>query len=395
MGRRLIGIARTFLFLGLTSFGGPAVHIARFEQTFVRKLGWLSAQQYQMLVAQAHFLPGPASSQIGFAIGFLRAGLAGAIIAFLAFTLPSVLLMLAMALQLLLLVTPEQLDVILAAMKLFAVVVVADAVRSMAASFCKDWFTRGVALLATGLVLLAGLTPWVLVAGAGVAGLARALVLKAGHVASLPGPAAPSIECPTEPLAINQVLLWLALWLLILVASFLLPSALWSGFYQAGSFVFGGGHVVLPMLAETLAGRLDSETLLTGYAAAQMVPGPMFTMVTWLAAIMQPEAPFSAALVATLAIFLPGFLLMLAVLPLWRWLSQQAQATAALAAVNAAVVGLLLATLLGPVVTGAIYGVTDVLLVLLGLVLMMWRKVSVLLLMGFMLVAKGALVTLA
>ena len=395
MGRRLIDIARTFLFLGLTSFGGPAVHIARFEQTFVRKLGWLSAQQYQMLVAQAHFLPGPASSQVGFAIGFLRAGLAGAIIAFLAFTLPSVLLMLAMALQLLLLVTPEQLDVILAAMKLFAVVVVADAVRSMAASFCKDWFTRGVALLATGLVLLVGLTPWVLVAGAGVAGLARALVLKAGNTASLPGPAAPSIECPTEPLAINQVLLWLTLWLLILVASFLLPSALWSGFYQAGSFVFGGGHVVLPMLAETLAGRLDSETLLTGYAAAQMVPGPMFTMVTWLAAIMQPEAPFSAALVATLAIFFPGFLLMLAVLPLWRWLSQQAQATAAVAAVNAAVVGLLLATLLGPVVTGAIYGVTDVLLVLLGLVLMMWRKVSVLLLMGFMLVAKGALVTLA
>jgi len=220
-------------------------------------------------------------------------------------------------------------------------------------------------------------------------------VLKAGNTASLPGPAAPSIECPTEPLAINQVLLWLTLWLLILVASFLLPSALWSGFYQAGSFVFGGGHVVLPMLAETLAGRLDSETLLTGYAAAQMVPGPMFTMVTWLAAIMQPEAPFSAALVATLAIFFPGFLLMLAVLPLWRWLSQQAQATAAVAAVNAAVVGLLLATLLGPVVTGAIYGVTDVLLVLLGLVLMMWRKVSVLLLMGFMLVAKGALVTLA
>ncbi|MCA6065208.1 chromate efflux transporter [Thalassolituus marinus] len=395
MGKILIDIARAFLFLGLTSFGGPAVHIARFEQTFVRKLGWLSAQQYQMLVAQAHFLPGPASSQVGFAIGFLRAGFAGAIIAFVAFTLPSVLLMLAMALQLLLLVTPEQLDVILAAMKLFAVVVVADAVRSMAASFCNDWFTRVVALLATGLVLLAGLTPWVLIAGAGVAGLARALVLKAGNTASLPGPAAPSIECPTEPLAINQVLLWLALWLLILVASFLLPSALWSGFYQAGSFVFGGGHVVLPMLAETLAGRLDSETLLTGYAAAQMVPGPMFTMVTWLAAIMQPEAPFSAALVATLAIFLPGFLLMLAVLPFWRWLSQQAQATAAVAAVNAAVVGLLLATLLGPVVTGAIYGVTDVLLVLLGLVLMMWRKVSVLLLMGFVLVAKGALVTLA
>lgn len=384
MGRILIDIARTFLFLGLTSFGGPAVHIARFEQTFVRKLGWLSAQQYQMLVAQAHFLPGPASSQVGFAIGFLRAGFAGAIIAFVAFTLPSVLLMLAMALQLLLLVTPEQLNVILAAMKLFAVVVVADAVRSMAASFCKDWFTRGVALLATGLVLLAGLTPWVLIAGAGVAGLARALVLKAGNTASLPGPAASSIECATEPLAINQVLLWLALWLLILVASFLLPSALWSGFYQAGSFVFGGGHVVLPMLAETLAGRLDSETLLTGYAAAQMVPGPMFTMVTWLAAIMQPEAPFSAALVATLAIFLPGFLLMLAFLPWWHWLSGKPVAAKAIAGVNAAVVGLLLATLLGPVATGAIHSVTDVVLVVAALWLSMrlkWRVFGVMVVM--------------
>ena len=378
MGRRLIDIARTFLFLGLTSFGGPAVHIARFEQTFVRKLGWLSAQQYQMLVAQAHFLPGPASSQVGFAIGYQRAGLTGAVVAFLAFTLPSVLLMLLAALQLAWFASSEWLTVMMSALKLLAVVVVSDAVWTMAGNFCRDGYSRGVMLLATWLVLLVGVSSWWIIALGAASGFALAL-------RQTPESPNHSVSPDSHPgVLLKQSLAWLAVWAGLLLLSFLFPASILSGFYQAGSFVFGGGHVVLPLLAQTLADHLDNETLLRGYAAAQMVPGPMFTIATWLGAELQTETPVTGALLATVAVFLPGFLLMLAFLPWWHWLSGKPVAAKAIAGVNAAVVGLLLATLLGPVATGAIHSVTDVVLVVAALWLSMrlkWRVFGVMVVM--------------
>lgn len=344
--RHTLEVFFTFLWLGCISFGGPAAHIGIFQREFVQRRQWLGNDDFSRLLALVQFLPGPASSQLGFAIGRGRAGLPGAVAAFIGFTLPSAALMLAFALGMLAGLGDQYswLAGIMLGLKWLAVVVVADAVITMNRNFCTDGFTRIIAAamaaltLATGFMALGGLL---------LAAVAGGLWWK---------PAQPSTATPaTLPKPNGRSLLWLlpfaALPLLAVINSPVVD--LINGFFYSGTLVFGGGHVVLPLLQQQFEQQLTADALLAGYALAQAMPGPLFTLATYLGAMILPVAPVSGALLATLAVFLPGFLLLLAVQPYWHLLTQYPRIRAAVAAVNAAVVGLLFATFINPVLTSA------------------------------------------
>lgn len=343
--RHTLEVFFTFLWLGCISFGGPAAHIGIFQREFVQRRQWLGNDDFSRLLALVQFLPGPASSQLGFAIGRVQAGLPGAVAAFVGFTLPSAALMLVLALGMLAGIGTESwLTGLLLGLKWLAVVVVADAVITMNRNFCTDGFTRIIAAamaaltLATGFMALGGLL---------LAAVAGGLWWK---------PAQPSTATPaTLPKPNGRSLLWLlpfaALPLLAVINSPVVD--LINGFFYSGTLVFGGGHVVLPLLQQQFEQQLTADALLAGYALAQAMPGPLFTLATYLGAMLLPTAPVSGALLATLAVFLPGFLLLLAVQPYWYLLTRYPRIRAAVAAVNAAVVGLLFATFINPVLTSA------------------------------------------
>lgn len=382
MFSRIRSIAQMFFWLGISSFGGPAAHIARFEQVFVRQRGWLSAEAFQQLVAQAHLLPGPSSSQVGFAIGVQRAGLAGGITAFIAFTLPSALLMLLAATQLVQVGGYAAATSVIHGLKLIAAVVVADAVLAMARNFCRSAVAAVLAVLACLLTLLHWPAYAVIVIAAVAVLLWKRLSVAAGEPVARPAGNGVSEE------SLNgfwrQSAGWLLLWGLLLLLTLAVPDPLWAGFYQSGSLVFGGGHVVLPLLQQSFASGLSADSLLTGYAAAQVMPGPMFTLATYLGALLAQETPVWGALQATLAIFLPGFLLMLAVTPLWSRLAVWPPAAIAIPGINAAVVGILLATLINPVLTTAVSGIADVFILLTGAALLIGKRLGVLSLLVLM-----------
>lgn len=350
-----------FLALGCTSFGGPAAHIGYFRVAFVERLGWLDDAAFARLVALSQFLPGPGSSQVGFAIGLERAGLAGGLAAFLGFTLPSFLL-----LAVLVVLAPEAesgswMAGLVAGLKLLAVVVVADAVRTMYASFCT---TRLAAALAVGAacVLLAFPAPLLQIAV-----LLLAAVVAAWASAYMPGAGA-GMAPPRRPVRWLPLLLVAGAFLALIPLGRETPLlALARDFFHAGALVFGGGHVVLPLLQETAGASLGAERFLTGYAAAQAVPGPMFTLAAWLGGALLPASPWAGALVATIAIFAPGLLLVLALKDAFASLAARPRLAAAAAGVNAAVVGLLLAALYRPVFTAAVHGGVDLALALAGL----------------------------
>lgn len=357
-----------FLLLGCVSFGGPAAHIGYFQQAFVQRLSWLDDAAYARLVALSQFLPGPSSSQVGFAIGYRRAGLPGAVAAFLGFTLPSFLLMLAAALLLAQVADSSVLDGLVRGLKLLAVVVVAEAVRSMALAFCRDPVTRGIAVLTALLLLLAG-SPWAQYIALLLAALAGWFVL-------------PRLEAGVSPRAsASGAIRWLPLGLFALLFvglplyAFADPAwRLFSQFYSSGSMVFGGGHVVLPLLQQHLGEAVSSDRFLLGYAAAQTMPGPMFSLASFLGADLLPTAPLSGALLATAGIFLPGFLLVLALQSAWEALAARPRVMGLVAGVNAAVVGLLLAAWINPVALAAINGWLDAVLALAGWFLLFhWR----------------------
>ncbi|GHX04503.1 chromate efflux transporter [Vibrio cholerae] len=345
----MLTIFRTFFALGWVSFGGPAAHIGYFRHTFVEKLRWVSEQEYAQFVALSQFLPGPGSSQVGFAIGYHRGGLAGAWAAFLGFTLPSVLIMLLLAgLSSHLLDTPlfEQ---VIHGLKLLAIIVVADACLTMYRNFCQQRLTAGLCVLTAVAITLAPslLTQFAVLLLAALVGQAR--------LAPKPS-SAPEAFRPS----------WLALLLfvsLLLGLPLLAASSplveLFGHFFQAGSLVFGGGHVVLPLLQNALGDSLSTDQFLTGYAAAQAVPGPMFTLATYLGYVLTPEMPVVGALIATLAVFLPGFLLLLGVLKNWSALAQRPKVAGAMQGVNACVVGLLLAALYQPVWSSTVHAPLD------------------------------------
>ncbi|PSJ46433.1 chorismate-binding protein [Zobellella endophytica] len=348
-----------FFKLGWVSFGGPAAHIGYFQRHFVQQLGWIPQDRFASTLALCQFLPGPASSQLGFAIGYQRAGLGGAVAAFIGFTLPSFLLMLALALAGQAWASQPATLVIINGLKLFALVVVADAVLTMAGQFCRQRLTLTIAVLtATLLWLLSGLFAQFLALLA--AALAGALWLRRA-----------AGETPDQHRTIRPnwpfLLLFAGLLLVLPLLSLGGSAALFADVYQAGSLVFGGGHVVLPLLQGLLADRISQETFLTGYAAAQAMPGPMFTLATFLGAGLLPATPVLGALVATFGVFLPGFLLVLALQHGWQALAARPRLAGAVAGINAAVVGLLLAALYQPVFVASVTGAPALAAAALGL----------------------------
>lgn len=360
-------VFREFLWLGCVGFGGPAAHVGYFHRRFVTGLGWLDESTFARLVALTQFLPGPASSQLGFAIGRHRAGLPGAAAAFVAFTLPSFLLMLALALYAAHL--PETvLGGLVQGLKWLAVVVVADAVLKMGGKFCRDGTTRALAVLTAALLWL-----WPGIGTQLLALLAAALIGVATRKGG-EGEPAPGAAIPRRWPLLAFVLIWGLLWLL--PGDGLVRLA--RDFYSAGALVFGGGHVVLPLLQGLVGERLAGDTFLTGYAAAQAVPGPMFSLASYLGALLAPGAPWLGALTATLAIFLPGFLLVLGLADAWQRLAARPALAGAVTGLNAAVVGLLLAALYDPVFRAAVHGGLDLVMVGVGFWLMRWRRVPLL-----------------
>ncbi|HEJ2456934.1 TPA: chromate efflux transporter [Vibrio cholerae] len=352
----MLTIFRTFFALGWVSFGGPAAHIGYFRHTFVEKLRWVSEQEYAQFVALSQFLPGPGSSQVGFAIGYHRGGLAGAWAAFLGFTLPSVLIMLLLAgLSSHLLDTPL-FDQVIHGLKLLAIIVVADACLTMYRNFCHQRLTAGLCVLTAVAITLAPslLTQFAVLLLAALVGQARLA----------PQPSS-SLEAFRPSWLSLLLFVSLLLGLPLLAASSPLVE-LFGHFFQAGSLVFGGGHVVLPLLQNALGDSLSTDQFLTGYAAAQAVPGPMFTLATYLGYVLTPEMPVVGALIATLAVFLPGFLLLLGVLKNWSALAQRPKVAGAMQGVNACVVGLLLAALYQPVWSSTVHAPLDWAVLLIG-----------------------------
>lgn len=397
---RLLEVGRVFLLLGLTSFGGPVAHLGYFREELVVKRRWLQEADYADLVALCQFLPGPASSQVGFALGIQRAGLAGGLMAWLAFTLPSALLLLAFAWASL--TFQETLNsALISSLKLIAVVVVAHAVWGMSKTLCPDARRASLALLAALVVWLAGpqlgvMTPLVaLVLGTGIGYLWLDQPVGQAEAAAKVAPLS----------RVSRKLAWscLLVFLFLLIALPLL--ALWGAagialvdaFYRAGALVFGGGHVVLPLLeAETVQkGWLGADEFLAGYGVAQVIPGPLFAFAAYLGALIPGGSPLWGACLALVAIFLPGFLLLVAVLPWWNQLRQQVWAQQGLQAANASVVGVLGAVLYDPLITSSVTGSLELALVLTGWVLMQawklpsWAVVILILLVGQLLGGLG------
>jgi chromate transporter len=363
-------VFRVFLRLGLTSFGGPVAHLGYFRTEFVERRRWLDDQAYADLVALCQFLPGPASSQVGIAVGVLRAGWRGALAAWLGFTMPSAVLLVAFALFVRGTGVGDDASW-LHGLKVVAVAVVAQAIWGMSRTLCPDWPRRGVALAAAAVAfaLPGPATQAAVIAMAGAIGVAS---MRAGD--ALPGRPFPLRFGPRTGVAL-LVLHGVLLVLLPLLAGLADNAALRvvDVFYRAGALVFGGGHVVLPLLqTQTVApGWVSNDVFLAGYGAAQAVPGPLFTFAAYLGAVSVPEpSGIYGATLALVAIFLPAFLLVLGALPLWNLLRHHPRMQRALLGINAAVVGVLLAAFVDPVWVTAIHSIADVALAAAAFVLL-------------------------
>ena len=349
-------VFRVFLRLGLTSFGGPVAHLGYFRQEFVARRRWLDERAYADLVALCQFLPGPASSQVGMAVGLSRAGYAGALAAWTAFTLPS-----AIALVLFAYGVAAVGDAAgsgwLQGLKIAAVAVVAQAVLGMMRTLAPDRERATLAVVAA-IIALSIPTAWGQVGAIALGGLAGLTVLRDGTT-------------PTDhvamPLTVGRSagVVALMLFLALLVGLPILAAAtgqMWidlvDSFYRSGALVFGGGHVVLPLLqAEVVPpGWVANDAFLAGYGAAQAVPGPLFTFAAYLGAVI---GGWGTAALCLVAVFVPSFLLVVGVLPFWEQLRGKVWAQSALRGVNAAVVGLLLAALYDPVWTAGIKSPRD------------------------------------
>ncbi|POC25113.1 chorismate-binding protein [Vibrio vulnificus] len=377
----MLQIFKTFFWLGWISFGGPAAHIGYFRHTFVEKLKWISDEEYAQLVALSQFLPGPGSSQVGFGLGYKKGGLPGACAAFLGFTLPSVVIMLLLALVSSKVTDTALFQNVVHGLKLLAVVVVADAAWGMYKNFCKTPLTVGISVAtAVALLVFSGIATQMVVLI--IAALIGVIALKGENKAT---------EHSFKP-SLTPLLTFAALLLLLPLLATAQPLVqLFNEFYQAGSLVFGGGHVVLPLLQNIVGEQISQDAFLTGYAAAQAVPGPMFTFATYIGYVLHPSSPILGAVVATLAVFLPGFLLMLGVLKNWQLLAANPRVSGALQGVNASVVGLLVAALYQPVFTSAVSSGLDVGLILIGFYLQKQIKVPILALVLFFMLSGATL----
>lgn len=361
-----------FFKLGLTSFGGPIAHLGYFRDELVTRRKWLSDHAYADLVALCQFLPGPASSQVGFALGMMRAGWLGALAAFTAFTLPSALVLLVFAMTAASISGPVGTGA-LNGLKIVAVAIVAQAVWGMAKNLCPD---RERASIAVGAVVMLAFLPGAFgMVGAIVLGALAGLALGRGSGTPLGGHVTMPVSRGIAAAAV--VVFFAALFLLPLIAGQSQSLAVIDSFYRAGALVFGGGHVVLPLLqAEVVApGWVTPDEFLAGYGAAQAVPGPLFTFAAYLGAVLGPEPNGAVgAVIALLAVFLPGFLILIGVLPFWDRFRAMAPAQSLMQGANAAVVGILGAALYSPVFTSAIGDLRDFALALGCFVLLMaWK----------------------
>lgn len=367
-----------FLLLGCISFGGPAAHIGYFHKAFVEKLQWLDDRQFAQLLSLSQFLPGPGSSQLGFSIGLHRAGLLGGIAAFIGFTLPSFIILYLVATLSLDLNSATDMGRLfngaIHGFKLLAVVVVADACIGMYKKFCMT-------KLSASLAVFTALALWLAPSFMTQIGV----LIFAAIIGICWGNKAAEIQQQPGKLAIAPLLIFIALFALLpLFASSHQTVDLLSQFYHSGSLVFGGGHVVLPLLQQLLGDSVSTDRFLLGYASAQAIPGPMFSFATFLGAELMQDQTLLGASLATIGIFLPGFLLVLALRDAWQsWLSRP-RVQGAVWGVNAAVVGLLIAALYQPVFVSAVQGIHDVALIAVGLLaLLVFRLPILYLVLGF------------
>ena len=361
-----------FLRLGLTSFGGPIAHLGYFLAEFVERRRWLSERAFVDLVALSQFLPGPASSQTGFGIGLVRGGYLGGLAAWLGFTLPSALLLLVFAYGAGSIADAPLGAGLLHGLKLVAVAIVAQAVFGMARNLCPDKPRAAMALAALVLLVFVpgSLGQVAAIALGGVLGLAFCR----GDLSATP-------DDTPMPVSRGVGIACLAAFFVLLALAFIpAPAgllALFNAFYRSGGLVFGGGHVVLPLLRDAVVtpGWVSDNAFLAGYGAAQAVPGPLFTFAAYLGAVAgAPPAGVPGAVVAVTAIFLPGILALVGVLPFWRQLRGRPNAQAAMRGVNAAVVGLLASALYNPVWVSAVRDPADFAVAAVGFVLLMvWR----------------------
>lgn len=364
-----------FLRLGFTSFGGPIAHLGYFHDEFVIKRSWLSDKNYADLVALCHFLPGPTSSQVGMAIGKMKAGYAGALAAWLGFTSPSVLLLILLALGLSGFHGLSSGGAI-HGLKIVALAVVIQALWGMMRTLCNGT-AKIVLMLGTAVIILLYPSIWLQVVIIGLSGVIAALFFNS-TIVNLP-----SAHLPIKT-NYTHALIWLGLFFLLL---FGLPIANLLGssvfieladiFYRAGALVFGGGHVVLPLLQTELVGSglIDQERFLAGYGVTQAVPGPLFTFAAFIGASLNSTINgWSGAILCTIFIFLPSYLLVMGVLPFWERLAQNVYVQAALSGINASVVGFLLAALYQPMWINTIYNLQDIIWMLIALTaLMIWK----------------------
>lgn len=363
-----------FLKLGLTSFGGPIAHLGYFRDEFVARRRWIDEAGYADLVALCQFLPGPASSQVGFALGLMRAGPLGALAAWTGFTLPSALLMLGFASASAALSAPVGVAIV-HGLKLVAVAIVAQAVLGMARSLAPDRTRAAIAVGGVALVVLVGGVVGQL--GAIAIGALGGLWLCRGAALASGGPSAFRVSPGAAGLCLVSFVAVLLLAPMLSAATGSQGIALFDAFYRSGALVFGGGHVVLPLLQAALVPRgwIGEDAFLAGYGAAQAVPGPLFTLAAYLGAAVGPEphGPSGAA-IALVAVFLPGLLILVAALPVWNRIRLKPGMQGALRGTNAAVVGILAAALYDPVWSSAVHGTKDFLVVLIGFVaLVAWR----------------------
>ena len=385
-------VLRVFLKLGLTSFGGPIAHLGYFRDEFVVRRRWLADATYADLVALCQFLPGPASSQVGIAIGLTRAGWSGALAAWLGFTLPSALAMILFAYG----VDAFADDVAagwLRGLKVVAVAVVANAVWGMARSLSADRERATLTVVAAAIVLF-----W-----PGALGQVGAILLGAAiGILFLGGVGGQDGGHLAVPVSRRGAVICLGLFFALLIGLPILAATADSmavrfldSFYRAGSLVFGGGHVVLPLLQAEVVdpGWVTRDAFVAGYGAAQAVPGPLFTFAAYLGTVMIPQPDGAVGgLLCLLAIFLPSFLLVIGVLPFWDGLRRRPQAQSALRGVNAAVVGLLLAALYDPVWTSGIQTPADFALALAALLALAFWQVPPWLVVVITALAGGSLV---
>ncbi len=367
-------VLRVFLKLGLSCFGGPIAHIGYFREEFVVRRRWLDEAAFVDLVALCQFLPGPASSQVGFSIGLMRAGYAGALAAWTGFTLPSAIALVLFAYGAGALGGPAG-SGLLHGLKLVAVAIVAQAVWGMARSLCPDRARATIALVAALIILFSASSAAQI--GAIVLGGLAGLWLCRGAPAAEGGHMRIPVSRRTGFAMLAAFFVLLAALPIAQHVTGVQGLALFDAFYRSGALVFGGGHVVLPLLREAFVtpGWLSDDTFLAGYGAAQAVPGPLFTFAAYLGTVVKPTPHgVPGAALGLIGIFLPGILILLGTLPFWDAFRRRPAAQAAMRGVNAAVVGLLGAALYNPVWTSSVNTPGDFGVALLGFVLLtVWR----------------------